>query len=108
AAGRREPAHPCPDRVRSAVRDRLADDAVADQAVRRNGGRLDQDGCRGLDHVDKVRLTKGTLAHPVWLPEWPAFAILILYRDATQLLRMRLARAGAVVWLPPGRPERRL
>ena len=34
-------AHPRPDRVRSAVRDRLAAVAVADQAVRRDGGRPD-------------------------------------------------------------------
>lgn len=43
AAPRREPAHPRPDRVRSPVRDRLAADAVADQAVRRDGGRRDHE-----------------------------------------------------------------
>jgi hypothetical protein len=54
AAPRRESAHPCPDRVRSAVRDWLAADAVADQAVRRDGGRLDHEGRRDLPHVDEA------------------------------------------------------
>ena len=53
AAPRRESAHPRTDRVRSAVRDRLAADAVADQAVCRHRGRLDQDGRRDLGHVDE-------------------------------------------------------